>query len=384
MQEHGIDIILASTQPNVEYFADYFRPIGTEYDMLWHPDATQKSVAGVAQDPSSEPFLVLAGHEQTAAASADIWIKDVRFWGPGYYLKNWTEPNPPAGNPMNETAQAIKDRGLETSTIGVNMRFLGPWYLDRLKEHLPQAKFVNSVDAMWEIRRVKTPEEISRTREACRRTAKVWKRVMDSRVAGMSEKEIQVQMTQGFFEEELTNLRPWAWNGPSTGSRLKNGAAIPGANRLEEGMVTRVDVHGSYKGYTSDMARVVAFGKCSSEMERAHDLIRTICTRLHAEVGPGMRCKDLRKMELEMYEGTGYHTEIPYTGHHMGKAVHEPPFINEYEEMALQPNTIISIEPTILFSENGGDIFVALEDTVLITERGSENLSGIAPWDLYH
>jgi Xaa-Pro aminopeptidase len=91
---------------------------------------------------------------------------------------------------------------------------------------------------------------------------------------------------------------------------------------------------------------------------------------------------DIRKVELEMYRGTGYEPLIPYTGHGVGRVVHEPPYLALNDHTVLQNGMSVTLEPTIMY-EGDGDIFVGVEDHFLLTEKGTEWLTESAPMDLY-
>jgi len=383
MENAGVAIILASSRHNVGYLADYYRGIGDEYDVLWDATATHKTLVGLPKDETIEAFLILGGHEKTGVEIADPWITDRRYWGPGYYIKNWTRSDPEPGNPMDIAAEALIEREFDNGCIAVNMRFMGVGHFNRLQTLLPKAKFIDTEPLLWELRKIKTIEEIRRVREACKRTSTAWKKVMEQRYIGMTEKDMQRLFFSAFNDEGLIDPRIYVMFGPTPGCKLKNGSPMPSNNVLKEGMFSRVDIHGIYNGYTSDLSRALAFGKASKEMEKAQALVRSMVERLHSVIKPGLSYSKLRAMELDMYAESDYPPQIPYTGHNIGRAVHEPPFINEREETILESGMIISVEPTILFSANDGDIFVAIEDTVLITENGCESLTGDATWDLY-
>ena len=91
---------------------------------------------------------------------------------------------------------------------------------------------------------------------------------------------------------------------------------------------------------------------------------------------------DVRSAELKLYEDTGYDPVVPYTGHSVGRVVHEPPYLSSSDQTVLEPGMVVTLEPTVQFTAVG-DIFVCLEDQFLITDDGCEWLSEDAPLDLY-
>ena len=60
--------------------------------------------------------------EATTLERDDPWIKDRRYWGPGYYIQTWSEPNPDPGDPAEQVAAALHERGLVNGVIAVERR----------------------------------------------------------------------------------------------------------------------------------------------------------------------------------------------------------------------------------------------------------------------
>ena len=85
---------------------------------------------------------------------------------------------------------------------------------------------------------------------------------------------------------------------------------------------------------------------------------------------------------MKLYEGTGYKPVVPYTGHGVGRVVHEPPYLYEKDQTVLEPGIVVTLEPTITFTSDG-DLNISIEDQYVITEDGNECLTTEASLDLY-
>ncbi len=381
MDEAGVDLLLATTRHNVGYLADYWHWVSDDYYLLWHPSVTHKTLAGIPREEDCGPFLVAGASEMTTLESVDPWIGERHYWGPGYYIQTWQEPHPDPGNPIDVAARVVGEKGLAEGCIAVEMRYLGVSYFDRLQRLLPKARFVDAEPILWKLRMLKSPEEVRRIREACRRTTRVWRNVMQQAVAGMTENEMQRRFTRGFADEGMDNERSYCIFGPAA-VKLKNGSPLPSDNPLKTGQFIRVDTQGRYEGYLCNLSRVIAFGDVNRDMERAHDLVKQMIENLVPVLKPGVRCCEVREIELKMYEGTGYRPVVPYTGHSVGRVVHEPPYLSSQDQTVLEPGMVVTLEPTVQFSRDG-DIFVCLEDQFLITDDGSEWLTADASLELY-
>jgi Xaa-Pro aminopeptidase len=197
----------------------------------------------------------------------------------------------------------------------------------------------------------------------------------------MTEIELQQELERGLTSNGIQFDGAYCLFGPS-GLKLEQGPFGPSENPLKPGLFVRTDIQGIYDGYYSDVSRVVGFGQVSREMEHAHALVRRVLERLLAEIGPGMSCGEIRRLELELYKGSGYCAVVPFTGHGVGRMIHEPPYLFERDSTRLAAGMVLAIEPTVCYSSDG-DIFICLEDQVLVTENGCEQLTSGATLDLY-
>lgn len=381
MEKAGIDCILASSRHNVGYLSDYWHAASDDFYLLWDISATHKTFCGVPRDPGKGAFLVAGASEMTTLERDDPWIKDRRYWGPGYYIQTWTEPDPDPGDPAEVVADALIEKGLDKGTIAVEMRYLGVKYFDGLRERLPRATFVDAEDVLWQLRILKSPEEQRRLKVSCERTADAWLEVMGNVEAGMTEIDMMRAFSTAFADRDMDMERAYCIFGPA-GVELKNGSPLPSNNPLLEGQYIRVDCQGRYQNYVSNMSRVIGFGEVTPAMASAQELVKKMVEDLIPEVRPGVKVADIRRKELKMYEGTGYVPVVQYTGHGVGRVVHEPPYLMAKDDTVLEPGISLTLEPTVNF-QDGGDIFVSLEDHLTVTEDGADYLTKDAPLDLY-
>lgn len=381
MEETGIDCILASTRHNVGYLSDYWHAVSDDFYLLWDTSVTHKTFCGIPRDPAKGAFLVAGASEMTTLERDDPWITDRRYWGPGYYIQTWSDADPGPGDPTEVVAATLVEKGLSNGTIAVERRYLGVGYYDMLAERLAGARFVDAEPILWKLRMIKSPEEQRRIRHCCQQTAEIWIEAMGEAVEGMTEIDMQHVFTAKFAQHDMESERTYCIFGPA-GLSLKNGSPVPSRNPLKEGQFIRVDAQGRYVGYVSNMSRVIAFGEVTPAMAKAQALVKGMLETLIPEVRPGAKVADIRRKELALYDGTGYVPVVPYTGHGIGRVVHEPPYLYEKDDTVLAPGMSVTLEPTVNFQGNG-DIFISLEDQFLVTEHGAEYLTADAPLDLY-
>lgn len=384
MNGEGVDLLLASSKHGVGYLSDYWHPVSDDYYVLWAVEATHKTFVGLPADQAAEPFLVAGASEQTTISIMDPWIKDRLYWGPGYYIQTWDDPldpNPAPGDPMAVVADAIKARGLESGMVAIEKRFLGVKYVEALKAHLPRIELVDAEDILWQLRMVKSDEEQCRLRESCIRTGRAWLSTVHDAQTGMTQPELQRIFVKHCMDNELEYERAYVIFGPA-GLSLINGSPASGSVRLQPGMFIRIDAQAKFGGYVCNLSRVTAHGDVSDEMAKAQQLERQLILDLMPELRPGVAVADIRRRELEMYEALGQPPLVPYTGHGVGRVVHEPPYLALGDKTVLETGMSVTLEPHIMFSGDG-DIFVGMEDHFIITSDGAEWLTESAPMDLH-
>lgn len=170
---------------------------------------------------------------------------------------------------------------------------------------------------------------------------------------------------------------------------------IPGGRVLNEGDIVSVDVGAIYKGFHGDSAITVAVGTVDAEAQRLMD-VTAESLRVGIETAkPGFYTTDISKAIQTYVEGQGFSVVREYTGHGIGRNMHEDPQIPNYFEprlggrVRLRPGMTFALEPMV----NVGDWRTRLledrwtvvtadgtrsahfEHTVAVTKNGPEILT---------
>jgi methionyl aminopeptidase len=128
---------------------------------------------------------------------------------------------------------------------------------------------------------------------------------------------------------------------------------IPGNRVLNEGDIVSVDVGVIYQGYHGDAAVTVAVGQIDAASQRLMDV-----TARALEVGvesavPGNWTTDISKAIQAYVEGEGFSVVREYTGHGIGRQMHEDPQIPNYFDpriggrVRLRPGITFALEPMV-------------------------------------
>jgi len=127
---------------------------------------------------------------------------------------------------------------------------------------------------------------------------------------------------------------------------------IPSAHRvLEEGQILSVDVGAIYQGYHGDAAFTVGVGRISAEAERLIQITEKALALAIAQCRPGKRVGDISAAIQRYVESQGYNVVREYTGHAIGRVMHEPPQVPNFGQphrgSRLRPGVTLAIEPMV-------------------------------------
>ncbi|MBC7565055.1 M24 family metallopeptidase, partial [Candidatus Saccharibacteria bacterium] len=149
-----------------------------------------------------------------------------------------------------------------------------------------------------------------------------------------------------------------------------------------------LDIGARLNGYPADITRTYAHGDVSDRHKAVHLAVETAHHKIIALLKPGLNVKDyfhkVDKIMLVALHDLGllkveedYRKYFPHSiSHGLGIDVHDSLGGPE----AFQPGMVLTVEPGIYIPEEG--IGVRIEDDILITENGHENLSAGLPTSL--
>jgi len=131
---------------------------------------------------------------------------------------------------------------------------------------------------------------------------------------------------------------------------------IPDHTILKNGDIISIDVGACYKGYHGDSAWSYVVGEVTDP--KTLDLMKVTEEALYvglAQVKPGNRVGDIAHAIQTYVERHGYSTPIEYTGHGIGRSVHEDPSVpnvgNAHTGELLKKGMCIAVEPMVFMGK---------------------------------
>jgi Xaa-Pro aminopeptidase len=144
-------------------------------------------------------------------------------------------------------------------------------------------------------------------------------------------------------------------------------------------------------GCYADMTRTFVVGTPPDELVEYHRAVKEVLDRSLEAIEPGKDGSELNRLASEQFEARGYRTLLSKEpgevllegffhslGHGVGLEVHELPVLGRVPGQELVAGDVVTVEPGLYRQGFGG---CRLEDLVLVTEDGAENLTQY-PYDL--
>ncbi|MDD5212004.1 MAG: aminopeptidase P N-terminal domain-containing protein [Sulfuricurvum sp.] len=251
-------------------------------------------------------------------------------------------------------------------------------------------------------RLIKSHEEISEIKKAIDLTAKAHHKAMQISKLGMHEYELQAHMSYVF---------------QSNGTQAESyGAIVAGGNNantlhcvdnrdiLRDGDLVLIDAACEWELYASDITRTFPVnGKFTEAQRDVYEKVLDVQLEIIKAMKPGVKRDWLQQYSEELLcqalidlgilsgerknllEANAHKKYAPHgIGHWMGLDVHDPcPYVDdEGESLCFASGMVMTVEPGIYIraddvtvEEKYRGIGIRIEDDILITETGYENLS---------
>lgn len=281
----------------------------------------------------------------------------------GLPLAVWEEHE----QPLDLVAEAV--RALGATRIGVGDHLWSRFLLG-LQERLPDARWSAASAVLGPVRLIKTPEEIALLRRAGAAADRVWARVVELPLEGMTERAVAGRIAAMLEAEELEGMAfGIVGAGPNGASPHHTASARP----LRRGDVVVLDYGGPLEGYHSDLTRTLCVGPADPEQRRVHAAVREAQERAVRAVRPGATAGEVDAAARTCLDVEGLGEFFVHrTGHGLGLELHEPPYILAGSAETLRQGMVFSVEPGAYLPGRFG---VRIEDIVVVTEDGCERLN---------
>ena len=160
----------------------------------------------------------------------------------------------------------------------------------------------------------------------------------------------------------------------SVGAQVVHG--IPGDRVLQEGELCSIDVGAIVDGWHGDAAVTVPVGQCSPEVLALNDTTERALWAALAVVRPGGALSDVGAAVESVVRPHGYGLLEDYTGHGIGRSMHEPPYVPNVAPqgpgrgMPLDVGIVLAVEP--MATLGSPDTVLLDDDWTVVTADGKQ------------
>ncbi|HQR30314.1 MAG TPA: aminopeptidase P N-terminal domain-containing protein [Anaeromyxobacteraceae bacterium] len=321
-----------------------------------------------------------------------------------------------AAHPVGEMEAKLEEYLARGGTLWYRLGFSREWdervvrILERLRARIRTGVRAPDVvrdpgTVLHELRLVKSPEEVERLRRAAEITAEAHMAAMRDGRPGAREYQVQSEIEYAF--------RRRGGSGPGYGTIVAAGpnATIlhyrAGNAELRAGELCLVDAGGEYGLYTADVTRTFPVsGEFTKAQRKAYDVVLAAELAGIEAVRPGATIDGIhdlvvRKLvegmialgllsgtpEERIADGSYKKYYMHRTSHWLGMDVHD---VGAYHvdgaSRALVPGNVITVEPGLYVAADDAGapeelrgIGIRIEDDVLVTADGHENLTAAVP-----
>ncbi|MBN1579304.1 MAG: type I methionyl aminopeptidase [Anaerolineae bacterium] len=253
---------------------------------------------------------------------------------------------------------------------------------------------------------LKKKRELDLMREANRIVVLVWEAMADMVAPGVSTKQLD-EVAEKIIRQHsaVPSFLGYPHRGvndfpasicASINQEIVHG--IPSPERvLEEGDIISIDVGTIYKGYQGDGAITLPVGQISEQAQKLLDVTQKALDLCIAQAWPGNRTGDISRAVETYAKSNGYQVVREYTGHGIGKAMHEDPQVPNYydpkmRDHLLKPGMTLALEPMVnagtwrtrvlndgwTVETADGELSAHFEHTIAITDGEPEILTRLS------
>ena len=343
MADISADAIIVGAGPSLRYFTG----VG------WNP--TERLVAMILP-PEGGPVMICPRFE-LGSLEASLGIEaPVRLW----------EEHE---SPYALAAGALADLGVRTLAIDPALPFFA---FDGLRLAIPEVATINGAPVIDGCRMIKSPAELALMSQAKAMTLEVHRRAARILAEGITTTAVRRFIDQAHRALGADDGSSFCAVQFGVASAYPHG--LPGEQKLSLGDIVLIDTGCKVQGYNSDITRTYVFGEPSADQRRVWETEKAAQAAAFAAVRPGVACEEIDAVARRVLEAAGYGPDyalpgLPHrTGHGIGLAIHEAPYLVRGDKTPLVPGMCFSNEPMIVLPETFG---VRLEDHFYVTADGA-------------
>jgi len=325
----------ASYPGHVRYFSNYRPHSGYAYVVFPY---------------SGKPTIfVRSGIQQQVAAQR--WIQDSIY----------------SPNPAEAIEKRLKKLNCHNKKIGIvgSENFSYKIY-NHLIQAFPSVSFIDATKEIFNIRMIKSDEELGIARRCALLTDRLFDHVKDITRAGMKENDVYAEIEFFMRKRGIEN----SFNLITSGLFPIAPYVVPSSRVLRQKDILMLELTPQYQGFYTQLTLPHPITKFTTKMKKFMEIALTALDAGLDNLKPGNTASSVEVAMKKVIAKAGYH--MPYRGgHSLGHEHAEPPVLTIGDETILKPGMTLVVHPSVTNKNNEG---VFLGDTYIVTETGWERL----------
>lgn len=341
---------------------------------------------------------------QSRNPQAETWTG--RRYGPEGAVKLIGMEHAMTNDKFKQTFSSVMFSGIKylyaqpmTSDVGGTLKeLLSPLqnWIDNVKRNNSKVELRDPNAMVHTMRIVKTPEEIEMLKKATEISVVAHNQAMMSVELGMFEYEIQA-----LYEYVFQRMGAEYYGYPCINGAGENSVILhynTNRKKITSGDLVLSDCAAEYRGYSSDVTRTYpANGKFTKAQKEIYQIVLNAQKAAIAKMKPGVPWSEVSStadsviekglLSLGIIKERGKSQFKKFYMHSLGHPVGLN--VHDVGQAILQPGMLYTVEPGIYIAEGSEEvdpkyynIGVRIEDVILVTDTGNENLSEGSPREI--
>lgn len=297
-----------------------------------------------------------------------LYVYDVNYEGAKTEAKNCRVEKVKHGEELfKKVSEQVED--LKLKKIGFDTMNLEMY--QKVKKALKNTKLKAKSEYVWNLRRVKSNDELEKMRKAAGLTMLGMQTACETLRPGLHEYQVAAEIEYA--------MRINGSSGVAFATIVASGphSAYPhggrGEREIKDGDVVVVDIGATYKNYRGDMTRTFVIGRPSAKQEKIYNIVKKAQEEAFQKIRDGVKASEPDAVARDVIKNAGYGKYFVHgVGHGVGLEVHELPILSSMSKDVLKAGNVVTDEPGVYIVNFGG---FRIEDTVLVQKDNAERLT---------